>query len=195
MSLVEAPPLVETPSPEAVEQKSLRLDLACGQVCQDGFVGVDIADVPGVAFVHDLNVYPWPFADSSVDEARSSHYLEHLDGQERIKFFNELHRILKPGAGCLITTPYGFNERALGDPTHKSLIVEWTYFYFNKKWREDNKLTHGPYASITCDFDYQFVGQALDPFVALRSHETRGWMTRHLVNAVADLTTLVIARK
>jgi hypothetical protein len=194
LDLLEAPPLVEAPLTTPVEVKELRLDIACGQVCADGFVGVDIADVPGVKYVHDLNVYPWPFADSSVSEARCSHYLEHLDGDQRIDFFNELYRILKPGAGAMIVTPYAFNERALGDPTHKSLICQWTYFYFDKQWREANKLTHGPYARIKCDFAYSFPGMSMHPFVAQRSPETQAWMREHFVNAVADLMALVIKR-
>lgn len=189
MSAVIAP--VETP----VEVKLLKLDLACGQVCQAGFEGVDIAEVEGVKHVHDLTRLPWPFETSSVDEARASHYLEHLDGAQRIDFMNELWRILKPGAGCLITTPYAWNNRALGDPTHKSMICDWTYYYFNKAWREANKLTHGPYAAIVADFDTSFPWQGLDPFIAQRDANAQQWMATHYVNAISDLTALVVAKK
>lgn len=187
-------PVVTYPSPAPVEVKLLKLDLACGQVCTEGFEGVDIAGVEGVKHVCDLSKPDWPFADNSVDEARSAHFLEHLDGSERITFFNELYRVLKPGAGCLITTPYAFNERAIGDPTHKSLIGQWTYLYFDKSWREANKLTHGPYERIKCDFEVQFPFQAIDPQIALRNEETKQWMLRHFVNAINDLTALVIKR-
>jgi SAM-dependent methyltransferase len=189
MSAVIAP--VETP----VEVKLLKLDLACGQVCQQGFEGVDIAAVDGVKHVHDLNVYPWPFEDSSVDEARSSHYLEHLDGLQQIEFMNELWRILKNGSGALITTPYGHSVRAWQDPTHLRPIFAESYLYYNRPWREANKLTHGPYERIKCNFDISFPWQAIDSNIAARDANAQQWMTRFYVNAINDITALVVARK
>lgn len=191
MSAVAVPPVQD-----AQEVKLRKLDLACGAVPMDGFEGVDIASCEGIVkHVHDLTQYPWPFETSSIDEARCSHFLEHLDGSERIDFMNELWRILKPGAGCLITTPYAWHDRALGDPTHKSLINQWTYLYFQKKWREDNKLTHGPYARIICDFEVSYPYVSFDPDMNGRHQEFVGWHAKHSINAVQDQVTLVVAKK
>lgn len=191
MSAVAVPP-VQDP----VEVKLLKVDLACGQVPTEGFQGVDIDGCDGlVPIVHDLNTYPWPFETSSVDEARCSHYLEHLDGMERIDFMNELWRILKPGAGCLITTPFCWNDRAIGDPTHKSLIGQWTYLYFQKSWREANKLTHGPYKRIVCDFEVSYPYVSFDQDLVGRHAEHVNYASRHYVNAVSDMVALVVAKK
>lgn len=191
MSAVVVPPIQDAP-----EVKLFKLDLACGQVPMEGFEGVDIDSCDGlVKHVHDLTTYPWPFETSSVDEARSSHFLEHLDGEQRIDFMNELYRILKPGAGCLITTPYAWNDRALGDPTHKSLINNWTYLYFSKKWREENKLTHGPYKRIVCDFDITHPYVAFDQMMQGRHPDFVGFASRHYINTISDLVTLVVAKK
>jgi hypothetical protein len=121
--------------------------------------------------------------------------LEHLDGSERIDFFNELWRILKDGSGALITTPYAWNNRAIGDPTHKSLICDWTYLYFSKPWREANKLTHGPYQRIVADFDTSFPFNQLAPDMLTRSAEYQAFSALHYVNSVDDLVALVVARK
>ena len=37
---------------------------------------------------------PWPWADASIDEAHSSHFIEHLTAPERAHFVNELYRVL-----------------------------------------------------------------------------------------------------
>ncbi|UCH07499.1 MAG: hypothetical protein JSV55_00415, partial [Deltaproteobacteria bacterium] len=36
------------------------LDIGCGPAKADGFIGLDIRDLPGVDLVHDLNEIPWP---------------------------------------------------------------------------------------------------------------------------------------
>ena len=47
----------------------VKLDIACGANCTEGFDGVDIAKVNDrVKHVHNLLSFPWPFADESVDE-------------------------------------------------------------------------------------------------------------------------------
>lgn len=56
----------------------MKLDIACGANKKEGFTGIDIADVPSVDIVHDLNVYPWPIEDESVEEIWCSHYIEHI---------------------------------------------------------------------------------------------------------------------
>lgn len=68
------------PTIEIVPPKRVCLDLGCGQSKREGFLGVDKYPAPGVDIVHDLfTQYPWPFESGSVDEAHSSHNLEHLD--------------------------------------------------------------------------------------------------------------------
>jgi SAM-dependent methyltransferase len=58
--------------------EKLKLDLACGQNKVEGFKGVDRVALEGVDYVVDLQEYPWPFEDNSVDEIYCSHYIEHI---------------------------------------------------------------------------------------------------------------------
>lgn len=92
----------------------LRLDLGCGRSKRDAFKGVDIAtDIPEVDYPGvDLTKPNWPFEDNSVEMIHSSHFLEHLDGDEQITFMNECCRILRPGGVLLIIVPYGNSPRA-----------------------------------------------------------------------------------
>src|SRR3989304_5178249 len=92
------------------EKKPVKLDLACGNRRAEGFVGVDKEPLKGVDFVQDLESYPYPFEDNSVDVINCSHYVEHT--KDLIKFMNEIHRILKPGGTMNIVAPYYSSCRA-----------------------------------------------------------------------------------
>ena len=102
--------LAEVPAP-------LKLDLGCGKNPKEGFEGVDSRDF-GQPHTLDLRK-PWPWADGSVEEAHSSHFVEHLTGAERIHFVNELHRVLVPGGKAQIIVPHWASCRAYGDLTHQ----------------------------------------------------------------------------
>lgn len=55
----------------------MKLDIACGQRKQEGFMGIDICDIPGVDIVWDLETFPWPIWNNEVTDFVCSHYVEH----------------------------------------------------------------------------------------------------------------------
>lgn len=77
-----------------------------------------------------------PLPDSSVDQARASHVMEHIpSGEARIKAMNEVHRVLKPGGTFEVIIPLvGYTEGGVGhlvsgwqpyaDPTH---VAYWWF--------------------------------------------------------------------
>ena len=163
----------------------LRIDFACGQNKREGFTGIDIAAGKGVDIVHDLERYPWPLKANSVDEGNISHYIEHV--QDLVKFMNELHRVLKPGAECTILAPYYSSIRAWQDPTHVRAISEATFLYFNQEWMKTNGLDH---YGITADFDFSY-GYSLDPTWQNRSEEARAFAIQHYINVVSDIQVVL----
>lgn len=176
----------------------LRLDLGCGKnkikVEGQQWTGVDAIAFDGVDLVADLRVMPWPWADESVDEVNCSHFLEHLTGTERIGFFNELYRVLKPGSPARIITPHWSHERAYGDPTHQwPPVCGWTYFYLLKDWRDIN----APHAGYTCDFDYMLAGthDPNDTHVAFRQMEVKMVMMNRNINTTTDLIATLTKRR
>lgn len=169
----------------------VKIDLACGDRKKEGFKGVDIVSLPGVDIVHDLNVYPWPFEDSSVDEINCEHFVEHLTGSEIIAFMEEVYRILKPGNKITIICPYYSSIRAMQDPTHKSFISENTFLYYNKGWRDQSKLTHYP---IKCDFDFGLGYNITNPRWAMASDEARTFAIAHYNNVVDDIIVTLTKR-
>ena len=143
----------------------MKLDIGCGKNKKEGFTGVDQYAMDGVDVVMDVR-QRWDFEDSSIEEVHCSHFLEHLTAGERVKFFNELHRVLKPGAKATIITPHWASNRAYGDPTHQwPPVAEKGYYYLKQEWR----LSQAPHTDVkfnadgySCDFDavwgYSFGG-------------------------------------
>jgi SAM-dependent methyltransferase len=165
-----------------------KLNLACGQVKVEGHFGID--KVPGdvVDAVVDLEVFPWPIESNSADEIVCNHYVEHTS--DLIKFMDEVYRILKVGGKIKIVAPYYTSIRCWQDPTHKRAISEATFLYFNKQWRDTNKLDH---YGIKSDFDYTY-GYDISNDWANRSEEARNFAIRHYNNVINDIH-VVMTRK
>lgn len=159
----------------------LKLDFGCGKNPRPGFDGVDAIDF-GQKHVFDVR-NPWVWEDASVEEVFSSHFIEHLDGSERVHFFNELHRVLIPGGKATIVAPHWSNDCAYGDPTHKwPPVSNWMHLYLNKAWRDGN----APHVGYTCDFD-AVVGFNSDQMVSARNHEYQQFAVNHYRNGARDI--------
>lgn len=192
----------------AEDKKKFKIDLACGDRKKSSeYFGVDAVKCDGVDLVHDLNIYPWPFENESVDEVWCSHYVEHIPHSTMeavlkqsssfdefkknmlnekdgfIKFFNEINRILKPGGKITIIAPYYMSIRAFGDPTHKRYVGEFSFYYLNKEWRDANKLGH---YGIDCDFDVKY-SYYINNDMLLKSKEVRDKMFKENWNAIDDI--------
>ncbi len=85
------------------KDSKIKLNLGSGERKIPGFINVDM-NVDGADIKHDLNKYPYPFKENSIDFIRASHILEHL--KEPMDFFVEIHRILKSGAKARIIIPH-----------------------------------------------------------------------------------------
>lgn len=172
------------------EDVPLRLDLGCGKTprvekAADGtevcWTGVDALDF-GQGIVHDLR-RPWPWKDGSVEEIYSSHFLEHLDGSERVFVMNEMYRVLRWGGKAVIITPHWSNDCAYGDPTHKwPPMCNWSALYWNKAWRDVN----APHCGYTCDFDWG-AGASEDAAIQAFVPERKAYMQQHMRNAMRDI--------
>lgn len=60
--------------------QGIKLDIGCGNNKQsNGFVGMDVRDLPNVDIVHNIEQFPWPLPNDSVSLATASHVLEHIN--------------------------------------------------------------------------------------------------------------------
>jgi SAM-dependent methyltransferase len=160
---------------KAVEKPKLKLDFGCGPNPTEGYEGVDSIAFDGkVKYIHDLRVTPYPFEDNSVEDARASHFLEHLNATERVQFMNELYRIMVPGAKFVMIVPHWASNRAYGDPTHQWPPVSEMWFYYLKS---DWRLSQAPHTDIkynpngfNCNFEATW-GYSLRQDLVIRNQE------------------------
>jgi len=176
--------------PKVQEQGPLKLDLGSGKNPREGFIGVDSRQF-GQQIVADLRK-PWPWADGSVEEAHCSHFVEHLTGQERVHFANELHRVLKPDGKATVIVPHWASPRAYGDLTHQwPPVSEWWFLYLNKGWRDVNAPHNDGY---TCHFEITY-GYAMRGDIAQRSQEYQQYALQNYKDAAQDIISTWIAKK
>jgi predicted SAM-dependent methyltransferase len=73
----------------------------------------------------DLEQFPYPWENSSIDEILLSHVLEHLGESKSIylKIIQELYRICKHGAIIHIHVPHPRHDDFINDPTHVRIIT------------------------------------------------------------------------
>ena len=107
----------------------VRLDIGCGRSKFRGTLGVDIAAVPGVNVLADLDS-GLPFRDGSVDAIYTSHTLEHV--RDLISTMEELYRVCRPGALVHIWVPHASCPFVTWiDPTHRRGMTIETFSYYN----------------------------------------------------------------
>lgn len=105
------------------------LDLGCGKKKRPGAIGVDYSDRHNADVIHDLNVFPYPFEEGSVDYIYMDNVLEHLDSPMDV--MAEIHRICKPGSGVKVIVPYFRSVWAFIDPTHKKFFTVDSFSYYD----------------------------------------------------------------
>lgn len=107
-----------------LNKPSIKINLGAGEDQFEGFINVDLVDLPGIDVVHNLMEFPYPFETSSADEIRAVDLVEHLDhytDDKRptiIAFIEECYRILRPGGVLYMQTPGWKAEFLWIDPTH-----------------------------------------------------------------------------
>lgn len=143
----------------------LKLNLGCGQRPQAGFVNVDKFGSPDVLW--DLEVFPWPWEDSSVDHVEMCHILEHL-GQTVDTFFGiikELYRVCKDQAHVAIYMPHPRHDDFLGDPTHVRPLMPRAFALFSKVQNHFNREHNYADSPLALYLDVDFVIEHME-FVA-----------------------------
>lgn len=103
------------------------LHLGSGKKYMPGATNVDLTPETGPDVVHDLNVLPWPFAESSFDEVHAYDVIEHL--ADVIKTLEEIHRVTRSGGTLTVHVPHYSSDGAFTDPTHRQYFSVRTFDY------------------------------------------------------------------
>jgi len=103
----------------------MKLNLGCGNKKEPGHVNVDRDARHKPDQVWDLNRFPYPWPDGSIDAVKMRHVLEHVDNV--IAVMDEVWRILKLGSRVHVEVPYVTHFQAIGHPQHKHFF-HWGTF-------------------------------------------------------------------
>lgn len=116
------------PTPVESREPSRKLNVGCGHLAREGWVNLDLADLPGVDVVHDLDSGALPFPDGAFDEIECIDILEHV--REMPDVMRELHRVLAPGGRLHIEGPHFTSYTWPTDPTHRRAFAINTFEFF-----------------------------------------------------------------
>lgn len=110
----------------------MKLNLGCGRDIKTGYINSDEKKLPGVEKVINLNSFPYPYKNESIDEIYMSHVLEHLE--DDIRVLKECHRIIKKEGKVRLRVPFVWNTLSFTS-THKHY---YHAYYFNEFMKNDN---------------------------------------------------------
>lgn len=103
--------------------QAVLLNLGCGKLKLDGYINVDNWGDPDLK--HDLNSFPYPWDDKSVDHIVMTHVLEHIP--DWWSAFTECCRILKPGGTLRIHVPDESSSTAITYRDHHHVFHRCTF--------------------------------------------------------------------
>src|SRR5579862_4367521 len=106
---------VARPQVSAKTPPGKKLNLGSGMFPKAGFINLDYRSDCGADVVHNLNVFPYPFAENSLTHIEADHLLEHL--QQPFAVMREIHRMLEPGGTVTIRVPHF--SRGFAHPKHE----------------------------------------------------------------------------
>lgn len=105
-----------------------KLNLGCGEFKKEGFVNLDWLESVDPDVLHDLNVFPYPFAENTFNYIEGNHVLEHLE--DPFGVMRELHRITVSGGKILVRVPHF--SRGFSHPEHQRGFDITFPHYFQK---------------------------------------------------------------
>lgn len=113
----------------------LKLNLGCGFKRIQGYLNVDSVPDCNPDQVVDLEQFPWPWADNSVDDVQLIHVLEHLgrEPQVFIGIMQELYRVCAHDARVYIIVPHHRHDNFQSDPTHVRPITPLGLSLFDRE--------------------------------------------------------------
>ncbi len=185
----------------------IKLNLGCGQNKKDGYVNVDKYDSFQPDVVWDLERFPWPFEDDSVEEIVMFHSLEHMgaDTETFLSIMKELYRVAAPDGQVHITVPHEHSDGFAGDPTHVRPINGAILSLFSKAKNREWKTLGWPNTPLGMYLDIDFELSRIDHALAQDwwqryqsgqiSQQELDFAAKSYRNVISEISVTLIARK
>jgi len=110
----------------------MKINLGGGLKRFEGFVNVDADPLTIPDYLCNIETETWPFPDSSVEEIKAEHILEHI-GDGFFHVMQEMYRICQDSAIVNIVVPHHRSEMWYGDVTHRRFITVENLRQFSQK--------------------------------------------------------------
>jgi SAM-dependent methyltransferase len=165
--------------PASITKPKRVLDLGCGTAKVPGAIGVERVLLNGVDVVAELDVIPYPFANSSFDEVHLNDVIEHLPST--IKAMEEIYRITKPNGHVFIRVIDWSSDMNATDPQHVRQFTEHTFDYFGTL-KDRNYYSHARFKVISVKKEYN---RAVER--RIKSKTILQFLSRYLNNIVDGL--------
>ena len=137
----------------------MRLNMGCGyNLLGEDWTNVDKFPLTEGVFIHDLETFPWPWPNDSVEEVRMNHVLEHL-GQTVDSYLNvwkEIYRVCKDGAMVKVVVPHPRHDDFINDPTHVRMITPESLNLLSKKECRKFRDNHNSNTQLAFMIDVNF---------------------------------------
>lgn len=144
--------------------RPLKLNLGSGRNPLPGFLNVDKFGAPDLRC--DLERFPWPWPDNSVEEIVLNHVLEHLGESTEIYLgvIKEIYRVCKPDAVVRIAVPHPRCDDFLNDPTHVRAITPESLVLFSKRKNREFEAAGAANSPLALyhDVDFEIIGASYD---------------------------------
>lgn len=133
----------------------------------------------------------WPWKSDTVDRVEVVNLVQMYTPDERIRFVNELHRVMKVGAKAQISAPHWCSNRAYGDLAFQWPPVSEAWLYhLNAQWRTAN----APWGvKYRCDFDITF-GYGIHQLLMTRNQDYQQNAVTFYKEACQDLIATLTKR-
>ena len=133
-----------------------------------------------------LREQDWPIDTAYIDEAVVRCTLEYLTGQQRITFFNELHRVMKPDGQVRLYLPYYASMNAYSDPylVWPPFTEHAVYYLASKSFRDQNTPHYNQ--EMKADFSINY-GYSYTPSELVRHDKARDDRVLLNLNVVQEM--------
>lgn len=171
-----------------------RLNLGCGKDIRKKWINLDIANIPRIDVVHDINNVPLPFKNNEFDYILCQDVLEHV---EYIPILKDLHRILKKGGILEIRVPHFSSRFNFMDPTHKKFFSFQLFEHFvqhpphNREYYFDFQFNRIVSIRITFEKGLLLYNYFVEPMVNL-SEKSRRLFEATLLSSLFPAANIVV---